>query len=391
VPDLAALQAAHPEWHLVDAIDAPGGGIWALGADGGVFALGGAPFHGSYMGESAQTRIDPTRRFTLIQQVGNGYKLLTDRPWEAYNYGPQEVAAPGAPEGPKPEVAPPGAAPPGADPAEATVNAILKSLGLEELGTKAYAYWKSLAGAASTEDLNIWLQGQPEYETRFPGMKHLADQGLAWTPAQYITAERTVRGNLHAAGLPDSFFDSHEDFGDFLKKGWSPDEINDAIAQAGAAVHTMSPETRAAFSRWENANGVTLTDGELTALWLDPDVALPIIEARAKAAATAGTATRIGFTSTFGGELTEAEATRLTQAGAGAEALAGVTRLAPLFSETAEETQDFGRTEALGAAAGEGPAEEALRRRRAARQARFEGGGGAAGVGGKTSGLGTAT
>jgi hypothetical protein len=388
--DVAALKAAHPEWNIVDAVEADGGGVWALGADGGVFALGGAPFLGSYAGESAQVRNDPTRRFTLIQRdpVTGGYKLLTDRPWESYNYGAPAGPAAGAPGGDKPGPADPGAPAPGPDSDESRVNAMMTSLGLGELGAKAYAYWKSLGGSASMEDLNIWLQGQPEYETRFPGMKYLADQGLAWTPAQYITYERAIRQNL--VGLPDSFFDSHDDFGEFIKKGWSPDEIGQAVTQARDAVLTMPPETRAALSRWENQNGTILTDGELAALWIDPDVALPIVEARAKAAATAGAATRVGFTSTFGDELTEAEATRLTQAGAGAEALAGVTRLAPLFSETAEETTDFGRAEALGAAAGEGPAEEALRRRRASRVARFEGGGGAAGVGGPRSGLGTA-
>ena len=82
-------------------IPAPGGGKWILGADGGVFAVDGAPYLGSYQGLDAGTKNDPNRTFTGIEAAGNGY-ALTSGTGERYQFdgqggsppAPDQAAAP---------------------------------------------------------------------------------------------------------------------------------------------------------------------------------------------------------------------------------------------------------------------------------------------------------
>jgi hypothetical protein len=371
---------------IVGKIAAPGGGFWLQGESGGVFSEGGATFLGSYFSpEMAAHRNDPNRRFTGIEATaGGGYRSLTATPGErGYEFNPQ---APTATATPKPTAADLRATSPQGTSAKATIAATLAQYGLDpSLADTLWTDWYVKEGRP-IEQINLDIQGTPQFKARFPGFDTLVQKGLAWSPGQYIQYETQVTQAMQAAGLPAGFFDSHDDFGDFIKGGWSPNEIVDAVEAAGTAAQTAPPETLATLKRWG------ITDGDLTAFWLNSDKAMPFIERKFLygAATLTGAGERGGFGAAFGGELTQAEAEAALQGGATAETLGSVTRLAPLFSETAEESTDLGRATALGAASGQAGAEEALARRRAARQAKFAGGGGAAGIGGQGSGLGTA-
>ena len=61
----------------VDACVCPTGGMWVLGADGGVGNYDGAPFHGSYPGLPANER-QGTRTFLAIEATATGYVLLAN-------------------------------------------------------------------------------------------------------------------------------------------------------------------------------------------------------------------------------------------------------------------------------------------------------------------------
>lgn len=82
---------------IVDLVPAPGGGFYAVGKDGGVFALGGAAFHGSIPGLQGDTLAG---RHTINQ---GGFKLLPNGGYEIvdsegrkYAFNPQAPPPPKA-------------------------------------------------------------------------------------------------------------------------------------------------------------------------------------------------------------------------------------------------------------------------------------------------------
>lgn len=66
-----------PARYIVDALNAPNGGLWLLGSDGGIFAEEGAPFYGSYPGLPAEAR-QGSRTFVSIQPFRQGYVIVAD-------------------------------------------------------------------------------------------------------------------------------------------------------------------------------------------------------------------------------------------------------------------------------------------------------------------------
>lgn len=86
--------------NVIQRINAPGGGEWLLGDDGGVFAINGAPYLGSYTGLDARDR-QGQRKITGIEATPHGgYRLISD------DQGP---GGPGYAFNPHSDVAPPGA------------------------------------------------------------------------------------------------------------------------------------------------------------------------------------------------------------------------------------------------------------------------------------------
>lgn len=388
--DVGLIQKAHPEWNIVQAIDAPDGGVWALGADGGVFSLDQAgnastttPFYGSYPTLPADAR-QGFRSFVAIQPdvATGGYQLVSQR-GEVYKFaGPNTpVSTPGGPGGALP---PPGAigapAPDASD--SAWINGLLTKNGLGDLSTWAFARYRELgATPAAWETVQLEAEGQPAFQARFPGWDAAKRQGIN-TPGEYIAYETQALSLAAEAGLPADFVD-RDDVAKLMAGNVSIHELGGRISLASQAAFNAPPEVTAALSAW----GVD-TSG-LTAYYLNPDKALPFLERQQQAAQVSGTATRTGF-----GGLSESEATRLAQLGMtpgqaqGAFGQAVAER--PLTEELIGETTDLTRDTQLGAIGGSAPDALALERRRTQRLATFAGGGGAAGTGKGTSGLGSA-
>lgn len=93
-PSQSDIQAGVPTGaNIVQRISAPGGGEWLIGEDGGVFAIGGAPYLGSYTGLDAGTRNDPNRRFKGAEAAGGGYALISNT-GERYQFDAPQPASP---------------------------------------------------------------------------------------------------------------------------------------------------------------------------------------------------------------------------------------------------------------------------------------------------------
>jgi hypothetical protein len=393
VADLTALQVQHPEWNLVDAMDAPNGGTWALGADGGVFALDGAPFFGSYWNIAPEGR-QGTRSFRRIEfnPASGGYSLISDR-GERYEaqFGDPNYKPPGSTPDtattPPPAVVPP---PPAVDANQVTLTGLLKTMGLDTIVDKAWAFWTDMGATATTAAINIWIRDQPEFIAKFPAMKDLEAKGIYWSPADYMKYTQGVNEVMSRTGAPKELWDDPEDYAKLLRNGWSLDEVVDAATQAENAVLNLPPEVKAQARAWN------LNDGDLLAIWLNPDKGLTLAQRKATEGQLQIGA---GVTSAGLGGITQAQAEAM-RLNVGVE---GVTRgletyagQGALLAETAGETmagEELGAGDVISAVGGT-TAERAasgrkIERRRESRKAAFGGGGGAAGGGQGTTGLGS--
>jgi hypothetical protein len=235
----------------------------------------------------------------------------------------------------------------------------------------------------------VWaaVRQAPVYTARFPGMQALANQGRAITESQYVDLEEGYAKALRMYGMAPEYFDSPDDFGDWIAGDVSVSEVTSRLGVATDAVLATSQTTKDLLLTW---HGIDASD--LTAYFLDPERATTVFEEREMlgAARIGGAAVETGF-----GPLSQATATTLRAAGVTeAVARAGFAEIAPstLAEETASEGMDITRTELAGAKFGTDP--EAARRieeRRQTRLAGFRQAGGPAMTGGGMVGLGSAS
>ena len=152
----------------------------------------------------------------------------------------------------------------------------LASYGLEGLAADAYRF---LMEGASTESVMIQLKDSDIYRDRFAGMETRRQQGLpAISPAEYIRLERDYRQTMSAAGLPEGFYDSPDDFAEFIGNDVSPAEMTQRVSMATTAVSNVNPELK---NQLREMYGIGVeNDGELIAYFLDPDRGVNVIEQR---------------------------------------------------------------------------------------------------------------
>ncbi len=270
------------------------------------------------------------------------------------------------------------------------------------------------AGAAA-----VWArvrQSDP-YKDRFPGMAALSAAGRAISEATYIELERGYIEIMNAADIDPGFYDEPSDFGALIGGDVSINEFNQRVALAVEATTRMTPEVREELATYYPE----ITDGDLTAYYLDPTKATSIFEERERigAARIGGIAVETGF-----GSVSRQTAERLRAAGVTETAARrGFQAIAPstLAEETASErlnvdpatgrpgvatvrvdgqvgtfdadwSGDITRGELVGAEFGTDPqAARRIEARRQRRLAAFAQRGGPAMTGGGYTGVGTAT
>ena len=151
----------------------------------------------------------------------------------------------------------------------------LADYGLDDLSADAYRF---LMEGASTESVMIQLKETEQFKERFKGLD-MRQPGMApLTPAQYIQLESNYRQTMAAAGLPEGFYDSPDDFAEFIGNDISPAEMTQRVAMASAAVANVNPELK---NQLRDMYGIGVeNDGELVAYFLDPDRGVNVIEQR---------------------------------------------------------------------------------------------------------------
>jgi hypothetical protein len=253
-----------------------------------------------------------------------------------------------------------------------SANAILldalREFGLESL---ANTVWEWQKAGRPLEQIMLDLRTTPEYKQRFPAMDSLAKKGRAISEQQYIDYERGAAQLFKSVGLPPTFYDQPDDFANFLTNEVALPELQQRIQMYQVAAFQVPDEVR---NDLQSRFGVT--PGELTAFFIDPDRALPLIQQKFGASQAAGASQVAGF-----GALTDQQAFQvgnqgLTQQQLG-QGFSQLGNLRPLFEALPGfGEQDISTDVGVGAVFDQNAQDQReLARRAAARKAPFSGGG----------------
>lgn len=111
------------------------------------------------------------------------------------------------------------------------------------------------------------VRDTPEYKTRFKGNEARRKAGIPeLSPSDYINLEQSYRSTLSANSLPKGFYDTQDDFANFIGQDISPQELNARVSQGYNAVLQAEPGTKAELQRLYGLN-----DGDIAAFFIDPE------------------------------------------------------------------------------------------------------------------------
>lgn len=258
----------------------------------------------------------------------------------------------------------------------ATMKALLTEMGLNSLYERTVQFIKD---GYNADAVMVLIRTTPEYKTRFPAMEALAAKGRAMSEGEYIEYERTAAGLERRYGLPSGMLMGSVT--DLLTNEVSASELNDRVMLASAASIQAPDDVKRQFRDFYGIN-----DGGMTAYFLDPEKATPLLEKQYASALIGVEAARQGVgIDVFGAE-------NLAQLGISQEeartGFGQISRAQPLT----QGRGDIVTQQELLAGTFE-QSEEALRsieRASRARVGRFQGGGQFAGEREGVTGLGTA-
>jgi len=209
------------------------------------------------------------------------------------------------------------------------LNSLFSQYGLGSLAGKIYDYVKNGYGS---DTISILLQDTPEYKQRFAANDARTKAGLSvLSPAEYISVENSYRQIMRQSGLPEGFYDSNTDFTDFITKDMSPTELQSRVDLATQATALANPSLKAALKQ------MGLSDGDISAYFLDPDRAVPILQKSAATAAIGAEALQrgMGFDQAYAEELATAGISR-------DQASQGYAKIADEFSDLQTLGQVYG-------------------------------------------------
>jgi hypothetical protein len=267
--------------------------------------------------------------------------------------------------------------------AKAIIDGFLSRYGLASVSKWA---WGRYLDGAPIEQVMLEIRDRPEYKTRFPYMEALAKKGRAISEEQAIEYEQRASQLMRSYGLPRGFYDNPDDFAKIITAEVGLPELEQRLRIAQTAAFNAPAELRGELQRLYG-----ISAGDLTAYWIDPGKALPVLEQRFAAAQIGASSRQTGW-----GKLGKDEAERLAALGVdGEQARAGFSELTGLRELTlnlpGQGRDDTSRAD-LVAARFEGDADAArrIRRTQERRVAPFQAGGGFTSTEDGFTGVGTA-
>lgn len=216
----------------------------------------------------------------------------------------------------------------------------------------------------SNNAIEVMLRDTPEYKERFPAMEVMAKKGRAISEASYIDYERTAAQLETQYGLPKGMLS--ENVEKLLVGDVSATEMAERVQLASANSLMAPAELKQALSDYYG-----IGQGGLTAYFLDPGVAQPLLQKQAAAARIGSEALRQGIgLDVYGAENLQELGISQEAARQGFQQIAG---LQELTSGAGDVTSNAEMT--AGLLAGDQAAVAGLNRAAGARVARFQQGG----------------
>jgi hypothetical protein len=181
------------------------------------------------------------------------------------------------------------------------LQAILASYGFRGADLNALVAWSKgqIVAGNSVDMIQLNLEQTPQFEKRFPAIRTLANQGVAITPAEYISLEQSYSQLLHQAGLPPNF----ASYDALIANQVSPNELGTRLQQGYDVVARADPTVVKAFQDYYHVG-----PAQLAAYFLDPKKMEPLLLQQATSAQIGGASAMSGF-----GEVAQPEALRLAQ------------------------------------------------------------------------------
>lgn len=233
---------------------------------------------------------------------------------------------------------------------------------------------------STIDEVGIQLKDTQAFKDRFPANAMLAAAGKPqYSVSRYLTLEADYKSKLTAAGLPSGFYDSPQDFQNWIANDVSPDEIQARIDAGYQAVRNASPQVIDQFKRLYG-----VSEGDLAAYFIDPERARPTFDKyeaqrQARAAVVANQAQQQANLA-----LTQQEAEGLVRAGVTSQEAAQtgfmeIQNQQELFQAMKPGEEAISREQQIaGTFATNAEARQAIAKRKRSRQAAFEQGGGLA-------------
>jgi hypothetical protein len=257
----------------------------------------------------------------------------------------------------------------------AVVQSLLNQYGLSGLYNTIVSY---IQQGYDADTVMVLIRTTPEYKTRFPAMEALAQKGRAISEAEYINYEQTASGLERRYGLPTGMLMGNVT--KLLTNEVSATELNDRVLLASSASIQAPTELKQQFQQYYG-----IDQGGLTAYFLDPDVATPLLEKRYASALIGREAAAQGIgLDVYGAENLQGLGITQEQARTGFGEVAAARELTAGRGETVTQGELIAGT--LGQ---DQAAQQRIERTRQSRAARFQGGGGFATGEGRVA-LGTA-
>jgi hypothetical protein len=150
----------------------------------------------------------------------------------------------------------------------AAMRGLMEQYGLSSLMGKIEQYVKE---GYEADAIMALIRTTPEYETRFPAMKMLMQKQRAISEAEYIAYERRAAELERAYGMPSGMLDKTA-VTKLIGNEVSAQELEQRLTLAASGAYQTLPAVREQFKSYYG-----IDSGGLTAYFLDPDKALPLL------------------------------------------------------------------------------------------------------------------